>query len=127
MTTTYQYNEQWPCGSVKEARLEVLHLMKGLLENDNERYMCYALDRIRLDHQHLSWACDDLQRMIKREIKGNNSMQTYIADELFKGQRGGWVEFTDPYKQDYYYNRGVMQLARLAWIDKLIENESASA
>jgi hypothetical protein len=112
-----------PRGSVIEARIEVLCRVREMLRSGQERYICFALQMIRGDFPHLSWACDDISAYVKREIEGYCSLQVYICAKMF-GVGDSWMKFPEPYKHDYYFNRGVMQMARLAWVDRMIEEET---
>ncbi len=88
-----------------------LHHARQIVEQGRLTYICHALKRVGQIHPTLASAAYCVRQHIEKELRDDTPATTLE----------GWVacvydDFT------LLYNRHTATLARLAWIDKLIEH-----
>lgn len=84
---------------------EALQLARAEIEKGTKRYICYALDNVVRLHPHLAVAVWDLRERVEQELAPNISSLDF------------WL-----LNQDICVTDSQRQLARLAWIDRMLED-----
>ena len=80
---------------------------RRLVESGQLEFICCALDDAEQEYPELASACADLQKQIHQDIEPSFTLGQWLAR-----QHGTWPTTSH------------QQLARLAWIDKLILENS---
>lgn len=95
------------------AQIEVLKIVRLLLDRGQEEFICHALDNVGQLHPNLEELCDALGR--------------YVQGALWYGPKwaytfGQWLPFQVPGYMDLgtLGKMNIAYLGRLAWVDKMI-------
>lgn len=89
-----------------EERIKLLEIMRKLIDNFREEFICHALHRAWLSNQELRQAADEIEAEIVRGLDHYDTLEQWVNAE--RGQL-----------HDYH----TLVLCRLAWIDRLIKYE----
>jgi hypothetical protein len=85
--------------------------------------ICFVIDD--LSHRYGIHLCRDIKRHIHEQLAPRNLMSTWLVEQVFPGMLIGDVP--EPYLDGYLRERGVMTMARMAWLDRMIADiEEAS-
>lgn len=104
-------------------RLEILTLVRECIESGQDDYICWALDDVARQHPQHAAVCDEISREISAGLSDypGDSLAYFVFREMCRitGQSN-----PQPYANAWLLKTPLAVMMRLAWLDKLIEQEA---
>lgn len=80
---------------------EALECVRALIDNNSERFICYALDKVAKQRPHLAETCEYLHQYIMQKLEGWMSLGNwirmvkgrYLSPEQFRECRLAWLDW----------------------------------
>lgn len=101
--------------------LPVLLQARRMIDEGAQDYICFALEKVAIDHEDLDEPAFEVRRAIEAGLDHRSLLSHWLLDQLF-GSEWRADDLPEPYHFAWVLEGGVMRLARLAWLDRLIAN-----
>jgi hypothetical protein len=109
---------------LNHTHIPALQQARARIEAGLDAYICFALDRVAREDYDQHRACRQIKAHIAEGLDDRAFVSTWIGDRLFNlndlHSCPNWAAYGD----DWDRETGVFTLARLAWLDRLIEEAS---